>query len=792
MSRMDSALQASGVRRRFWNDGGAGIVLAACLFSAAAARAASPLFLPSGPTALDPGSAETARKSLVAAAKSLAEDQSTDVWIVQYDPEKTASGEIREVVSRAGAKLLAPVPGGAYLVRATKAQQLGILESGAVEAARIYAAGDKGVPAAASAGSKWFAEGGAGETHVYSVATFRDCLASDVAARLSAVDGCEVLETSDDFVRVRMSEAGHAAASALPGVLAICEWRDPELDIDVAVRALRVDSIWPSRSASFAGGGGGAHPAGSHRGADDFFTKGLLGPDGRDAAPEAAVSRREDSGAASGTADSPCSPRLGLDGKGQIVAVCDTGLDTGDVRTLHGDVRGRVVKSFAYGRDGDWSDINGHGSHVIGSVAGNGAASGGKIRGPAYEAEIVVQSTGCENGEDLNIPLDAIFRDLLGFSTPDGRKAKILSNSWGTPRSAGRYEEGCCQFDAVTFANPDLLLLKSAGNDGTDRERPFGVVDPGSISAPGASKNALVVGAAENRRDAGGLAGCRWGERWPDRFSHAPVESDFVSKPQTGERGMAAFSSRGPCVDGRVKPDVVAPGTDIVSARSSLGKELWGEFDDSYQYSGGTSMATPLVAGTAALVRQWLVERMGVPDPDAATMKALLCAGAKSLAPGQYGTGEFQEIPFTYPNNVEGWGMVDLENTVANPDGVSFRDGEVVTEGAGKSFKFTAPGGRPLCILMAYLDAPGMPNAGGLVNDLDLVVVDPAGKIHHPNSQNGPDRANNVEGVRWARAPAGEYVAHVTARSVQTPMDTRFTGGVGNAVRFSIVANGAR
>ena len=164
-------------------------------------------------------------------------------------------------------------------------------------------------------------------------------------------------------------------------------------------------------------------------------------------------------------------------------------------------------------------------------------------------------------------------------------------------------------------------------------------------------------------------------------------------------------------------------------------------------------MATPLVAGTAALVRQWLVERKGVANPDAATMKALLCAGAKSLYPGQYGEGEFLEIPKTYPNNVEGWGMVDLENTVANPDGVAFRDGEVIAEGEKLSFRFRAPGDRPLCILMAYSDAPATSFSGGLINDLDLTVTDPSGKLWYPNCKKGPDRINNVEGVRLTSAP---------------------------------------
>ena len=225
----------------------------------------------------------------------------------------------------------------------------------------------------------------------------------------------------------------------------------------------------------------------------------------------------------------------------------------------------------------------------------------------------------------------------------------------------------------------------------------------------------------------------------------------------------------------------------------------------------GTSMSCPLVSGTAALVRQWLVDKDITTNksPDAATMKAVICAGAKSLYPGQYGEGEFLEIPKTYPNNVEGWGMVDLENAVANPDGVVVYDGVVIGEGEKRTFRVRAPGGKPLCILMAYSDYPSQNDVGGLVNDIDLTVTDPSGKVWYPNSLSHPDRVNNVEGVRWTAAPAGEYVVMVSDPplpptqkdrdnpfyrpngGITEPMDPKVTGGKEDAIRFSLVANGA-
>ncbi|MEK7790051.1 MAG: S8 family serine peptidase, partial [Deltaproteobacteria bacterium] len=87
------------------------------------------------------------------------------------------------------------------------------------------------------------------------------------------------------------------------------------------------------------------------------------------------------------------------------------------------------------------------------------------------------------------------------------------------------------------------------------------------------------------------------------KWGAEPIASDM---PSNNPNGLAAFSSRGPTPDGRLKPDVVAPGTNVLSARSHMpnSEKLWGEYNEHYLWSGGTSMATPLVSGSAALVRQ--------------------------------------------------------------------------------------------------------------------------------------------------------------------------------------------
>src|SRR5262249_34667087 len=127
--------------------------------------------------------------------------------------------------------------------------------------------------------------------------------------------------------------------------------------------------------------------------------------------------------------------------------------------------------------------------------------------------------------------------------------------------------------------------------------------------------------------------------------------------------GIVAFSSRGPTRDRRFKPDVVAPGTYVLSARSrdtmSTG---WGVSADSlYMFDGGTSMATPLVAGCCALVREYLSSQKNIDRPSAALVKAMLINGAVGI-PGQYTPSECGPVP----NFVDGFGRVDMQATIGS------------------------------------------------------------------------------------------------------------------------------
>ncbi len=375
---------------------------------------------------------------------------------------------------------------------------------------------------------------------------------------------------------------------------------------------------------------------------------------------------------------------LGLFGAGQIVAVADTGLDVGDPATIHQDFQGRIVKAYCLGRPSpcDWSDADGHGTHVSGSVLGSGKASGSNpathhypttsFQGVAPEAKLVMQSIGDANDNLGGIPND--LGDLMRQAYSDG--ARIHTNSWGGQTGGtsnqpqyGGYVQESQQADLAAWQKKDMLILFSAGNSGTDTNH-NGVIDPDSIGAPGTAKNIMTVGASENLHATGGYnpggACTSWGACWPSDFSAAPLSNDT---PSDDANGMAAFSSRGPTDDGRIKPDIVAPGTNILSTRSHNPQAGtgWGVYNNDYIYEGGTSMSTPLTAGAAALSREWLGRIKGIANPSSALMKSVLINGAADMSPGQYGTGATREIPSQRPNNVTGWGRVDLAAALNPP-----------------------------------------------------------------------------------------------------------------------------
>jgi hypothetical protein len=484
---------------------------------------------------------------------------------------------------------------------------------------------------------------------------------------------------------------------------------------------------------------------------------------------------------------------LGLFGLNQVAAVADTGLDVGTTGSaMSDDFEGRIVEGKSicslFGGRSTWNDMDGHGTHVSGSILGNGVLSGSSpsnnfytnsFAGIAPKAKIVFQAVDDGGADGLECVPTNLKDDLFGPAYSKG--ARVHSNSWGgssgnSSNPWGVYTSMSQAVDQTAWAYPELLIVFAAGNSGKDADK-NGVVDADSLAMPGTAKNALTVGASENYRPE---------KTWTyAKFSGFPKNPIYNDRVANNINGMAAFSSRGPSDDGRIKPDIVAPGTYILSARSHdpAADVLWEAYNQHYMFSGGTSMATPLAAGSALLAREWLTRLRNISNPSAALIKGVLINGAADLYPGQYGTGSTQEVPGLRPNRVTGWGRVDVKESLY-PDGkrqVWLRDDKNgLSTSKSKTYQFSlgaptlltiesleATGG-PLHVTLIWTDYPGSPSAGkALVNDLDLELIAPDGKHYYGNSgvySSGSclrgglwDACNNVEGIIIPQAFDGTY-----------------------------------
>ncbi|GAB2801600.1 hypothetical protein GCM10027176_02230 [Actinoallomurus bryophytorum] len=526
-----------------------------------------------------------------------------------------------------------------------------------------------------------------------------------------------------------------------------------------------------------------------------------------------------------------------LTGAGQIVAIADSGLDTGDPETLHADIRGRVAGIISWPTRPDLADLvtdppehddgpsdvdSGHGTHVTGSVLGDGSAArdaGATVvpAGVAPEAQVFFQAVSqrlhwksaeqlvAEGKEVPDDPWPPAEEGLWGlpldlavlFQQAYRAGARVHTNSWGSS-VAGSYTNEARAVDDFAWHHPDMLILFSAGNDGVDTDID-GVIDEDSVSSPGSAKNCLTVGAGENTRPSGstpppGRDG-RWDQlkakdgtlRWPHLGAAGHI-SDNAD-------GMAAFSSRGPVDGDRIKPDVVAPGTNILSTLSSAlpadFNPLWGRLPAEhplrrfYCWSGGTSMATPLVAGAAALVRQQLVRDHGH-EPSSALVKAFLVTGAAPM------TGQFAgEVP-TGSNDVSGFGRVDVASTVAalSSKRTVFADdpADAVMSGERRIYRIEeVDPDAPLVVTLVWTDAPSA--LGGLVNQLYLSVQTPDGTYLDGDVSPFPNPVNNVQRVVIPAPAAGAHVIRVFGTSVITT-STRVTSAVGERQDFAIVVAG--
>jgi subtilisin-like proprotein convertase family protein len=480
---------------------------------------------------------------------------------------------------------------------------------------------------------------------------------------------------------------------------------------------------------------------------------------------------------------------LGLSGAGEVIAVCDTGIDTADPGTIHKDFAGRIKKILSYpisksfaamvknpGADDGAADLDsGHGTHVAGSVLGNGSTSldtagnATPVRGLAHKATLVFQAVEQEMnwknpkyyqlyGRYLlsGIPLDLtkLFADAYE------QDARIHSNSWGGGEP-GEYDSQCEQLDRFVWEHKDFCVLVACGNDGTDSDGD-GRINPMSVTSPATAKNCITVGACENERTA--FNGNTYGSWWPSDYPAAPYKSDPMAN---SAEQVAAFSSRGPSRDGRIKPEVVAPGTYILSTRSTMiapNNSAWAAYPPSrrYFYMGGTSMATPLTAGAVTIIREYLRKKQAIQNPSAALLKATLIAGATRLA----GYGD----PGAVGDNDQGYGRVNLDAVLAPPSPAEsgfvevapgLRTGEIYTTDIDLKSADVA-----LRVVMAFSDYPG----SSLVNNLNLILAAPSGKRYVGNQAAGGvmtlDGKNNLEVIHIPNPEPGRWQLQVVGSNI--------------------------
>lgn len=255
--------------------------------------------------------------------------------------------------------------------------------------------------------------------------------------------------------------------------------------------------------------------------------------------------------------------RRGLRGKGIGMAVLDTGIYP------HPDLvspvnRITAFKDFIGGRIQPYDD-NGHGTHCAGDAAGNGYKSGGKYRGAAPGANVIGIKVLNKQGSGYMSNVIAGIQWCVDNKVKYG--IRVLSISLGAAANTSYKNDPLCL--AVEKAwNSGIVVCVAAGNEGPDA---------GTISTPGIDPRVITVGALNDK--------------------------NTVAK---SDDAIASFSSRGPTVDGLTKPDVVAPGVNIVSLRSpnsyidKISRQA--RVGNSYITLSGTSMATPICAGLAALI----------------------------------------------------------------------------------------------------------------------------------------------------------------------------------------------
>ncbi len=478
---------------------------------------------------------------------------------------------------------------------------------------------------------------------------------------------------------------------------------------------------------------------------------------------------------------------LGLTGAGILVNVNDTGIDK-----THPDLAGRVLAEDPV----SFLDVVGHGTHVAGIIAGNGVQSSTVVQaqgsatnagfmGKAPAAKLFVMPIDLETGPLIS---DAFLQETFArtnLAITGRSNAPISNNSWGYPAHM-EYTSISASYDAAVrdalpgvSGDQPILYVFAAGNEAGGGANGLGG-SADSIIAPGNAKNVITVGALESARrltntvvtDADGIVLKAGDHVFPDRGYNPTNESyitNVVFRAETdSDYEVALYSSRGNVGIGtegdygRFKPDVVAPGSWIVSTRSSLWRienqippdsdlfpvyqALADEVGPWYQYESGTSMAAPAISGLLAQLQEYYEVKQANRIPPEG-YKAILINAARA------GNSRYQPDP-RGSINYTGWGEPTLGRAInsgftddgktlngflnastggTNSQLIGFpivgRSNQLgLATGDSRSYRIqlTKPEATnyPIRLTLAWTDPPANPAAGvKLVNDLDLIVT---------------------------------------------------------------------
>lgn len=482
-------------------------------------------------------------------------------------------------------------------------------------------------------------------------------------------------------------------------------------------------------------------------------------------------------------------------GKGQTIAVVDTGFDLGSINDCHPCFKGQVTKLISAGRASLESpdetkkvdDPSGHGTHVCGTIIARGVETDqGLVTGVAPEAKIVMTSLLADKRDIISVQnVGKIFQD-----TRDADNARIHTNSWGDGLGLGvtqrPYMSSAQAIDKFVCDNPDVLVVFSAGNNNLRmlEKAPKGVQKP-SIGSQAAAKNCLTVGACGTTRT---LTLAALGTD-----NKKTLEQELVV---VGPDTVLEDSSRGPTAQARTKPDVVAPGYNIFSAfsrhpdvRYAAARAVSGEYANVlWKVRSGTSHATPLVAGCAAILREIALDSGGCDEkecpPPAALLKAVIINGANKL-PGvdreAQGFGRvnlansaaMMSVPVTRWESVSSTTTLSaiagtmIGKPLAHLESFSFSlDSSSAGLDAGETVRGAA---HELKITMVYNDLVGKE----MQNNLNLAVIDHSADVLHPGwiSEDEMDKQNNVEQVVLCPVPKTPVTVRITGQKMLTPKD---------------------